>query len=369
MAEEPLRLLLIEDNEVYRQLIRGQLESVASGTIALESTDRLASGLERLSQGGVDAVLLDLLLPDSSGIDTLWKTLAHAPDVPVVVLTALDDEELALSAVKGGAQDYLGKEQVTGEMIVRSVRYAIERKSLISRLEDSLADLERNNEDLGQFAAAATRILQPPIDAISRTCEFLLQHCSNQLGESARERLAGGHEGLAKMRRLIEDFLAYIRIAVYRPDAREETDCGAALAEVLEKLGREIEATGAQVTHDRLPVVGVDRSQVVLLFENLLSNAIKYRREVPLEFHLGASREGDMWAFSARDNGLGIDPEYPDQIFELFPGFETEAEAGRGVGLAICKRIVTNHGGDIWVESAWGEGSIFRFRLPAKRVP
>lgn len=364
MEEKPLRVLLIEDSEVYRRLIQSQLEGVTR-SITLETAGNLASGLERLSVGRVDAVLLDLMLPDSSGIDTLWKTLAHSPDTAIVVLTALDDEELALSAVKGGAQDYLGKEQVTGEMIVRSIRYAIERKSLLTRLTDSVAELQRNNQDLEQFAAAAERKLQPPIQLVGETCQFLLQNYSSRLDEAARKRIARSQDELTRMRRLVEDFLTYIRVAVHKTSGQSAADCEAVLAEVMAKLGCAM-PQGAKVTHDRLPTVPVERSLVSLVFQNLLSNAIRYRREdVALEFHLGVEKDADMWVFIARDNGKGIAPEYPEQIFEIFSG--PNADVGRGIGLAICQRIVINNGGRIWVESNLGEGSSFYFTLPVKR--
>lgn len=363
--EKKLKVLLVDDSEPFRDLVRHLLEETSSGSILLESSSTLAEGLRRISGGGVDALLLDLLLPDSSGIDTLWKILAQYPDLPIVVLTGLDDEELALRAVKGGAQDFLSKEQLTGEIVLRALRHAVERKSLITRLQSSIAELERNNRDLEQFATAAARVLRSPVEMVSSTCRFLMENESGSLDEEARKRILDAQEGFENVRKLLEDFLSYIHVVVHKPPARERAECKAALDEALEKLKGEMERSGARFTHEALPVVPVEHSALVMLFENLVSNALKFQRDVPPQIHLGVQKEGDELIFSVRDNGRGMDPEFPDQIFDLFPRSSPGGErSSRGIGLAICKRIVTNHGGRIWVESRFGEGSVFYFTLP-----
>lgn len=365
MTEERLGVLLIEDSEIFRQLIRHQLEEAAAGTIVLESVERLAAGLERLSAGGIDAVLLDLNLPDSTGIETLWKTLAHSPGAAVIVLTSLDDEDLALSAVKGGAQDYLGKEHISGEILVRSIRHAVERKRLHRKLESHAAGLERASQDLKQFARVAAEGMRSPLRVVAETCDFLLTDPGAKLDEESRARIRGALDDVERTRRLLRDLVAYTRAGARPPDSGAESSCEAVLAGVLDRLKSEIGESGLTVIHDALPDVAVEEDGLRQLLENLLRNAVDYRSDAPPEVHVHAERQADMWLFSVRDNGTGIDQEYPGQIFEPFEKLEPGATAGSGVGLAVCKRIVETTGGRIWVNSEAGRGSTFYFTLPA----
>jgi chemotaxis family two-component system sensor kinase Cph1 len=125
-----------------------------------------------------------------------------------------------------------------------------------------------------------------------------------------------------------------------------------------------IESTGARITFDALPTIHMDETQLIQLLQNLISNAIKYRRSVPPEIHISAREAGPEWIFSMRDNGIGIDMKYADQIFAVFKRLHGRDYPGTGVGLAVCKKIVERRGGRIWVESVLGEGSTFYFAIP-----
>lgn len=366
MEDRTLNVLLIEDSEVYRTLIQRHLEEAAPESILLHWAENLETGLRRLSRGDIDAVLLDLILPDSGGIDTLWKTLVHSPDVAVVVLTALDDEDLALKAVKGGAQDYLGKEGLSGAALVRSLRRAVERKQLVTRLEKSVERLEHSHQDLSQFAAAAADVLKPLLETVSGTCHYFLTEGATLLDEEARSRVLCAHEGLERLAKIFDGFITYVQVVVHKPPPDARADAEAVLKDALSRLEAEIRSSGASITHDRLPEVAVEPSCLRGLFENLIGNAIEYRREEPPSLHIGVRKEGAWWAFSLRDNGLGIDPEYPEQIFDLFTQLgSSKTRRRRGTGLAISKSIVEGSGGRIWVESEVGRGSVFQFTLPS----
>ena len=139
----------------------------------------------------------------------------------------------------------------------------------------------------------------------------------------------------------------------------------AALRQALDNLHESIQETGAEITHGELPTIRADLSQLAQLFQNLIGNALKFRSEAPPKIHVDACREGDYWRFSVRDNGIGIDAQFQDQIFQIFRRLHTQKQyAGTGIGLAICKKIVDRHGGRIWIESEPGQGATFCFTLP-----
>jgi light-regulated signal transduction histidine kinase (bacteriophytochrome) len=166
------------------------------------------------------------------------------------------------------------------------------------------------------------------------------------------------------MQGLIDDLLAYSRVGT-RGKEFIATDCNEVLALTLMNLKRAVEESGARITHDQLPTVVGDEFQLSQLLQNLIGNAIKYRGQRPPEVHVGCERVGAMWRFAVKDNGIGIDPEYTERIFVIFQRLHTRKEyPGTGIGLAICKKIVERHRGEIWVESAPGRGSTFYFTLP-----
>jgi light-regulated signal transduction histidine kinase (bacteriophytochrome) len=166
------------------------------------------------------------------------------------------------------------------------------------------------------------------------------------------------------MQRLINDLLAYSRVE-RRGNPIQQTEAEAAFNAALENLDVAVKEYGATVTHESLPTIKADATQLVQLFQNVIGNAIKFRGESPPQIHVGVAEVGDFWQFSVRDNGIGIEPQYFERIFLVFQRLHTRREyQGTGIGLAICKRIVERHGGRIWVESVPGEGSTFHFTLP-----
>jgi light-regulated signal transduction histidine kinase (bacteriophytochrome) len=167
------------------------------------------------------------------------------------------------------------------------------------------------------------------------------------------------------MKQLIEDLLAYSRVGTRGKELRP-VPAQAALDRALVNLRAAIESSGAQITHDALPEVNGDDTQLTQLFQNLVGNAIKFRKQdEPLRVHVGVQDAGDEWRFSVADNGIGIERQYFERIFMVFQRLHTRDEyPGTGIGLAICKKVVDRHGGRIWVESAQGKGSTFIFTLP-----
>jgi light-regulated signal transduction histidine kinase (bacteriophytochrome) len=170
------------------------------------------------------------------------------------------------------------------------------------------------------------------------------------------------------MQELIKDLLEYSKIGAKSKEFRP-TDCASVLNRALSNLQVAIEENGAEVTHAILPTLMADATQLSSVFQNLIGNAIKFRGAKTPKVHISANRKGDEWIFSVSDNGIGIDAKFADKIFAVFHRLHTaEQYPGTGIGLAICKKIVERHGGQIWVESESGKGSTFYFTIPERQV-
>jgi len=228
------------------------------------------------------------------------------------------------------------------------------------------ADLARSNAELEQFAYVASHDLQEPLRMVSSYVQLLARRYKGQLDADADDFIDFAVDGAKRMQELVNDLLTYSRVGT-RGNPFEPTDCEAVLALALGNLELAIEEGGAVVTHDPLPVVVADGSQLAQVLQNLIANSIKFRGEMPPRIHVSATSMGDEWVFCVRDNGIGIDPQYHDRVFVLFQRLHTRREyPGTGIGLAICKRIVERHGGRIWVESELGQGSAFHFAIPMR---
>ncbi len=197
--------------------------------------------------------------------------------------------------------------------------------------------------------------------------QLLSRRYKGKLDTDADEFIAFAVDGATRMQHLIQDLLTFSRIGTKGKQLRD-TSGEAALKTAIANLRSAIEESKAVVTSDPLPNVVADETQLIQLFQNLLGNAIKYRDGKNPIIHVGSVRDGKKIVFSVRDNGIGIDPQYFERIFGMFQRLhKREAYAGTGIGLAICKKIVERHGGDISVESQLGRGSVFRFGMKGSR--
>ncbi|MCU1292997.1 MAG: sensor signal transduction histidine kinase [Bryobacterales bacterium] len=254
-------------------------------------------------------------------------------------------------------------EDADGVLVTAAIRDITTRQIAAAHLLQKVDELNRSNEELGQFAYIASHDLQEPLRMVASYTQLLSRRYKGKLDADADEFIAFAVDGANRMQRLIQDLLAYSRVgtagSVLGPTSSEK-----ALRLALANLGSAIEQYGAVVTHDALPVVVADEMQLVQLFQNLVGNAIKYQRPGIPRVHISAISEEKKWSFSVKDNGLGIDARYTEKIFGMFQRLHKRDEfAGTGIGLAICRKIVERHDGNITVESKPGVGSTFRFSL------
>jgi PAS domain S-box-containing protein len=240
-----------------------------------------------------------------------------------------------------------------------------ERKRAEEELMQRAEELARSNAELEQFAYIASHDLQEPLRMVASYTQLLGKRYKGKLDGDADEFISFAVEGANRMQRLINDLLTYSRVGT-RGQGPEPIYSEQVLDEALATLQLAITESAAQVTHDPLPKVLADGAQLGQVFQNLIGNALKYRGDAPPRIHISAAQEGDMWVFSVRDNGIGIDPDYHERVFVIFQRLHTREEgSGTGMGLAVCKKIVERHGGRIWLESELGKGATFYFTIPA----
>jgi len=251
-----------------------------------------------------------------------------------------------------------------GNLVTAAIRNISGRKKAQAHLLQKVEELNRSNEELGQFAYIASHDLQEPLRMVASYTQLLSRRYKGKLDSDADEFIAFAVDGASRMHRLIQDLLAYSRVGTKGKDLLSTSSVDA-LQQALINLRAAIGESGALVTHDPLPAVLADEMQLVQLFQNLVGNAIKYQSPGIPKVHISAAKNGEQkWMFSVQDNGLGIDSQYFEKIFGMFQRLHKREEfAGTGVGLAICKKIVERHGGSISVESQLGQGSTFRFAL------
>ncbi len=236
-------------------------------------------------------------------------------------------------------------------------------------LEPSLAELRRSNEDLRQFAHIAAHDLQNPLRTVCQFTELLRRDSPEGQSENTRNYINIIAQNTRRMADLIKDLLTYAQVsgADIRPEASVEA--GGILSVALMNLNALIRETDAVVTYEVLPTIRASSAHLLQIFQNLVGNAIQYRGNKKASIHISATEEKDGYLFSIRDNGIGIEAQYREYIFEPFKRLHGDERSGSGLGLAVCRRIVERAGGHIWVESEIGKGSTFYFKFPREVSP
>jgi light-regulated signal transduction histidine kinase (bacteriophytochrome) len=252
--------------------------------------------------------------------------------------------------------------------VADQVAIAVQRQRAQAALARSAEELIRSNQELQQFAYVASHDLQEPLRAVTGYLSLIQERLRDQLDAKAQHQIEGAVQGARRMHTLIEDLLELSRVGT-RGKEFQPADLNTVLETALGSLSALGKETNATVTCDPLPTLNVDASQITMLFQNLIGNALKFHGDRPPAIHVSASPQAGQWVFATRDNGIGIEPQYFERIFQIFQRLHTRKQyPGTGIGLAICKKIVERHGGRIWVESQPGQGSIFYFTIPDKPV-
>jgi PAS domain S-box-containing protein len=240
-----------------------------------------------------------------------------------------------------------------------------ERKQTEKELRQIMAEMARSNTELEQFAHVVSHDLQEPLRMVSSYTQLLARRYHGKLDDDADEFIAYAVDGANRMQVLLNDILDYSRVGT-RGKPFKVIYCEDVFDQAMANMKLAIEDSGAVVNHDTLPIIMADEGQLVQLFQNLIGNAVKFRNQEPPRINVSAEKRQNEWVFSVRDNGIGIDPQSAQSIFEIFRRLHTREEyPGTGMGLAICKKIVERHGGQIWVQSQPGEGSTFYFTIRA----
>jgi len=361
--DKHIKVLLIEDNPGDAHLIRQMLAEVGIASFDLEWADRLSTGLERLAKGGIDVLLLDLSLPDSQGLDTFVRAQAQPPQAPIIVLSGLEDEMLAVEAVREGAQDYLVKGQVDSHLLGRAIRYAIQRK----RAEETLIQSEKLRA-LGEMAGGVAHDFNNFLAIILGNAQLLERGLKRYKAEEIKDRLKiiarTACEGGETVRRLqhftgrkvsAQDFTRIdlneiVREAIVStsPRWKDEAEAEGTTIKIKEKLGK-------------LPSILGSRSELMEVLTNLIFNSLEAMREGGEIAIKTEAKENEVLLYFT-DSGQGIPDRIKGKIFDPF--FTTKGPKASGLGLSICYGIIKRYQGKIEVESTKGEGTTFTISIP-----
>ncbi|MEW1837787.1 ATP-binding protein [Nonomuraea angiospora] len=295
--------------------------------------------------------------------------IALAFIIRFAVLKPIDQLAEQVRTVAAGDFDHTLHVDRPAELAVLSSHVDSMRGRIVSAWRmaaDQAEELRRSNGELEQFAYVASHDLQEPLRKIASFTQMLEQRYGSELDERAKQYIYYAVDGAKRMQLLINDLLDFSRVSRVT-GGKITVDAGKALDTALDNLSATIEDTGATVTRDELPAIRGNRVQLTQLFQNLVENAIKFRSEAPPRIHIGATRSGDMWEFSCSDNGIGVESKYADRIFLIFQRLHPrDVYPGTGIGLALCRKIVEYHGGQLWLDGdAEGRGATFRWTLPA----
>jgi two-component system, sensor histidine kinase and response regulator len=393
MNQKLFNVLLVEDNLGDAFLIQEQFRSAKTFEYSIVHVEYLAKAIAYLEQCPCDVILLDLSLPDSQGIETLKTIGKKAVQVPIVILTGMNDEELAIQAVRQGAQDYFVKGQVMGKVLVHALHYAIERKLIEEQLKTRTSQLEALNQELEAFSYTVSHDLRNPLTVIKGMARLLKhKYDLEQRDEQEQHFLKHICDASDRMEQIIQDLLILSQVKKSELEI-EPINLSDLASEIGARLQQQAVRKVKLTIQPQIIAIG-DKRLLMHALENLLHNAWKYTAkeqhpcievgaidsnptEVSRTLHnINLATIGDLdrqnrirsayrnLIYFIRDNGLGFDMKSAEQLFTPFHRLDNAKKfEGNGIGLAIVQRIIHRHNGRIWAEAAEGKGATFYFTL------
>lgn len=354
MPSSKTSILIIDDNQDDRVFYRRVLKSVFGEDVVFFEAASGESGIKEIQEKSPDCVLLDYSLPGRNGLEVLKRIRSQAPYLPVIVLTGQGSEGTAVEIMKEGAQDYITKSDVKGEVLYRVITIAIENCQMSQRIAEQ-------QKALALFTQALAHDLCEPVKTIQAFIEMIMDE------ETSREKLEQYCEtvaGIAKsMDGLIKSVRSYTDLVSGRQSlVKEKYNANDIVSEALENL-KDL-ACGVEIEVRKLPMVSAHSHSLLQLFQNLIENALKHNGSEKPCVQIGAEDLGTEIRFFIHDNGDGVEEKFQKYIFEPFKRLDHNKEKSSGLGLAICKKIIELHEGNIWCESDKIGGVSFYFTLP-----
>ncbi|WP_135823995.1 hybrid sensor histidine kinase/response regulator [Halorussus ruber] len=363
MTEDETTILLIEDNEGDARLIEEMIQmkgsllddsSQLSPNISLVHEERLGDGLDTLEAEPVDIILLDLMLPDSSGEETLDSVLAQTDEEPIVLLTGLNDREFGVNAVQRGAQDYLVKGEIDGELLVRTMRYAMERKK-------NEQELARRTEQLAILNQILEHDIRNDMNVVHGTGQLLREQVSDADHEELLDRMLDNSEHVVELTETVSTLLE--TITGDQDPNLEPVDAGRVLESEVRKI-RTSHGDATVVVDGEIPDATVQANNMLSsVFSNLLNNAVQHNDAEEPTIEVGVEDRGETIAISIADDGPGVPDAQKETIFGR--GEQGLDSSGTGIGLYLVDTLVSQYGGSVRVEDNDPRGAVFVVELVA----
>jgi signal transduction histidine kinase len=356
MTSDTLDILVIDDDKGDRAFCRRTLKSAFDDSVRFSEADGGENGLNAIDGHIPDCVLLDHIMPGIDGVEVLKRIRIKHPFLPVIMINGNGNDVMAVKSMKEGAQDYIAKSTITPAQLQRIIPMAIQQCALQKRTQDQRISLEI-------FTRALAHDLKEPVRSIRSFLDRITDW--RNLSEKSQKSFHYVSKAADRMSALIDTVYLYTRLDGV--DEMETTSCGIAdvLDEVRQNLAQLIEERRTTLTYGALPHVNANRVQMIQLFQNLIANAIRHCAR-PATIEVNFEDDEDGWRLAVRDDGPGIVSGDLEKIFDPFKRLSQRKgdEPGLGLGLAISRKIVESHGGEIWCESTLGEGACFLFTLP-----